>query len=93
MDRLGKTVQSAFFSLYLLLKETSCGETEAFILIAMDLCYVLGSLPILVSHTEGQYCCCCLPSETMEDGVTPIFQIFFTELQFHHIRPGVVGTF
>ena len=35
---LAKLFQSTFFRLYLLLKGTSCGETAAFILIAMGLC-------------------------------------------------------
>ena len=39
---LAKPSQSAFFRLYLLLKVTSCGETAAFILIAIGLCCVLG---------------------------------------------------
>ena len=38
---LEKPSQSAFFRLYLLLEGTSCGETEDFTLIAMDLCCVL----------------------------------------------------
>ena len=39
---LPKPSQYDFLMLYLLLKGTSCGDTEAFILIAVGLCCVLG---------------------------------------------------
>ena len=39
---LEKPSQSAFFRFYLLLKGTSCVETEALILIVIGLCCVLG---------------------------------------------------
>ena len=42
---LGKHSQPVLFRLYLLLKGTSCGETAAFILIAIG----------LVSRTDEQY--------------------------------------